>query len=85
MKKTDKISLLMIIVLIFILAGGCDKNDTKMPYSCDPHAVCDNISKNEWTYLGLGDKSITSVTVHPCNPQVIFAGSSRDGKIFRSR
>ncbi len=60
------------------------------PYELAPDAVCVNSVPGEWTYLGLKEETVSSIFVHPQNPQVIFAGTGfdfsaqRDGKIFRS-
>lgn len=80
-------------VLILMLGIGCDSG----PQPPDEQACTPTASTNgpvgEWEYLGLGDADrtdITSIAIHPCNPQVLYAGSMSDfssgirGKLFKS-
>jgi hypothetical protein len=53
-----------------------------------PKAFC---GINEWTYVGLAPEEITSLAVHPTNPDILFASairvfwdSTRRGGVFRT-
>jgi hypothetical protein len=65
---------------------GSDDNGIQ----CNPDLICTNDVSGEWTFLGLGDETITAIAVNPCNAGHILAGSlwnfsaGRQGKIFRS-
>lgn len=86
---------LLIALSAAVLLGllGCDSAPEPPPQAdCAPVAATSG-PVGEWEYLGLGGKDIddiTAIAVHPCDPQVIYAGSSFNfsdgiqGKLFKS-
>lgn len=67
-------------VLILMVGIGCDSGPEppEEEQACTPVASTSG-PVGEWEYLGLGNDDITSITsiaVHPCNPEVIYAGSN---------
>lgn len=52
--------------------------------------ACPNVTSDQWTSLGLENEDVTAIAVHPCNPGIIYAGTSRNfssgvqGKLFKS-
>lgn len=81
---------LSLIVIALLLVAGCGLLGSDDGVSCNPDFVCSNAVSDEWTYLGLGDETITAIAVNPCNAGHILAGSlwndsaGIQGKIFRS-
>lgn len=79
-----------------VLAGfllGCDSApEPPEEEDCTPEATASG-PVGEWEFLGLGGEEIddiTAIAVHPCDPSVIYAGSSSDassgirGMLFKS-
>lgn len=72
--------LLALLAAAALLAVGtaCDSGPQPPEETCTPTAST-NGPVGEWEFLGLGGDDITSITaiaVHPCDPEVIFAGSN---------
>lgn len=80
------------VAVLGSLALGCDSAPEPPEQGCTPTASTSG-PVGEWELLGLsGDDidNITAIAVHPCDPQVIYAGSSFNfsdgiqGKLFKS-
>jgi photosystem II stability/assembly factor-like uncharacterized protein len=81
-RHLPRLILLMLTSLVVASCGIVEDRVTAVP--------CENAVENEWTYLGLEGESVTSIAIHPRQPNVIFAGTGfhfsdgRTGKLFRS-
>lgn len=99
MKKGLLIRFGFLAGLFALVAAGCgghgpDRRPCAEDLPCLPPAVnaCQdrNLSLNRWTSLGLENERVSAIAVHPCNPGIIYAGTSRDfsagvrGKLFKS-
>ncbi len=94
LKYDERMRLILNLLFLFFLFIMISCNSSVEPgkniIPCDQTATCINSKYDEWTFLGLGGETVTAITVHPCNAQVIFVGSARsfsdgrEGKIFRS-
>ena len=71
------------LLLIIIIALGC-------PACKDSGIGPIGPVDSTWTYLGLGNETITAIAVDPTNPDVLFAGSMSDfsagtpGRLFKT-
>jgi len=87
-----RLVLLLLTSLVVSLAGCDSAPDPPETNECTPVAST-NGQVGEWEFLGLGGEDIgdiSAIAVSPCDPRVIYAGSSADfsggipGRIFKS-
>jgi photosystem II stability/assembly factor-like uncharacterized protein len=94
MPYQSSLRLLALLAAAALLAvgTGCDSGPQPPEETCTPTAST-NGPVGEWEYLGLGGDEIddvTAIAVHPCDPEVIYAGTNSDysagiqGKLFKS-
>lgn len=71
---------LMAGVWLFMSLHSCDKNQQALPDEEEEEAV-----EKQWENLGLEGIQVNAITVHPDDPDLLFAGHSRIGaELFKS-
>lgn len=71
---------LLFFSIVVLVSASCSDNGVGPIESLD----------STWTYLGLGNESITAIAIDPTNPDIIFAGSMSNfsagtpGRLFKT-
>ncbi len=78
------------LLISILILGGCRELDIDNNSCKNKDFECTNAVSSEWTYLGLGEESVQTIAINPCNSSHILAGTAQDfssgkqGKIFMS-